>query len=171
MKHRTIRLTWLTIVLGLVAPPLMAERNLIPSLESIPDVCSERPNEPEWMENIALRDAYQRVSVVFEPIHKIMYRKCPENAPAWQGIFDSTCSNNDLVQDIYRAQSMERVVETGSCDCATRFPTWDTAEGTFRENHADADRSEMLQASDTYNRRANELRHQAKAICEAAGNW
>ena len=137
MKYRVVRLTCLTIVLGLVAPPLMAERNLIPSLESIPEVCSERPNEPDWMENIALRDAYQRV----------------------------------LVQDIYRAQSMERVVETGSCDCATRFPSWDSAEGTFRENHADADRSEMLQASDTYNRRANDLRPQAQAICEAAGNW
>jgi len=137
VKHRIVRLTWFTAVLGLVATPLVAERNVIPSLESVPDVCSERPNEPDWMENIALRDAYQRV----------------------------------LVQDIYRAQSMERVVETGSCDCATRFPSWDSAEGTFRENHADADRSEMLQASDTYNRRANELRSQAQAICEAAGNW
>lgn len=137
MKYRKARLTWLTIVLGLIAAPLMAERNLIPSLESIPDVCSERPNEPGWMENIALRNAYQRV----------------------------------LVQDIYRAQSMERIVETGSCNCATRFPTWDSAEDTFREKHADADRSEMLQASDTYNRRANDLRPQAQAICEAAGNW
>ena len=137
MKYRTIWLTWLTIVLGLAAPPVVAERDLIPSLESSPDVCSDRPNEPGWMENIALRDAYQRV----------------------------------LVQDIYRAQNMERVVETGSCDCATRFPTWDSAEVTFRENHADADRSEMLQASDTYNHRANELRSQAQAICEAAGNW
>lgn len=135
--HRTIRLTWLTIGLGLIAPPLVSERNLIPSLTIISNVCSERPNEPDWMENIALRDAYQRV----------------------------------LVQDIYRAQSMERVVETGSCDCATRFPTWDSAEGTFQESHADADRSVMLQASDTYNRRANELRPQAQAICEAAGNW
>jgi len=135
--NRVIRLICLTIVLGLIAPPLVAERNLIPSLESSPDVCSRRPNEPDWMQNIALRDAYQRV----------------------------------LVQDIYRAQSMERVVETGSCDCATRFPTWESAEGTFRENYANADRSEMLQASDTYNRRANELRPQAQAICETAGNW
>ena len=137
MKHRIVRLTWLTIVLGLLAPPLVAERNLMPSLENIPDVCSERPNEPDWMENIALRDAYQRV----------------------------------LVQDIYRAQSMERIVETGSCDCATRFPTWDLADGIFRENYADADRSDMLQASDTYNRRANDLRPQAQAICQVAGNW
>ena len=134
MKHRVVHLTWLTVVLGLIALPLVAERNLIPGLESIPDVCPERPNEPDW---IALRDAYQRV----------------------------------LVQDIYRAQSMERLVEAGSCDCATRFPTWDSAEGTFRENHADAGRSEMLQASDTYNRRANDLRPQAQAICEATGNW
>ena len=137
MMHRAVSLTWLTIVLGLAAPPVVAERNIIPSLENIPDACSGRPNEPDWMENIALRDAYQRV----------------------------------LVQDIYRAQGMERVVETGSCDCATRFPTWDSAEGTFRENHADADGSEMLQASDGYNRRANDLRPQAQAICEAAGNW
>jgi hypothetical protein len=137
MKYRIVRLTWLTIALGLVAPPLMAERNLIPSLESSPDVCSERPNEPDWMEHIALRDAYQRV----------------------------------LVQDIYRAQNMERIVGTGSCDCATRFPTWDSAVVTFQENYADADRSEMLQASDTYNRHANDLRPQAQAICEAAGNW
>jgi hypothetical protein len=135
--HRIARLTWLTIVFGLAAPPLVAERNLIPSLESIPDVCPERPDEPDWMENIALRDAYQRV----------------------------------LVQDIYRAQNMERVEETGSCDCATRFPSWESAEGTFRANHEDADRSDMLQASATYNRRANELRPQAQAICEAAGNW
>lgn len=137
MKYQIVRLTCLTIVWSLIAPPLVAERNLIPGLESIPDVCSEHPNEPDWMENIALRDAYQRI----------------------------------LVQDIYRAQSMARIVETGSCDCATRFPTWDTAEGIFRQNHVDADRSKMLQASDTYNRRANDLRPQAQAICEAAGNW
>ena len=137
MKCRVVQLTWLTAVLGLIALPLMAELNLVPSLESIPDVCLERPNEPDWMENIGLRDAYHRI----------------------------------LVQDIYRAQNMERIVEAGSCDCEVRFPAWDTAENTFRENHADADRSEMLQASDTYNHRANDLRPQAQAICEAEGNW
>ena len=137
MRYRIAYLTWLTAVLGSIAAPLMAERNLIPSLESTPDVCPERPNEPDWMQNIALRDAYQRV----------------------------------LVQDIYRAQNIERIIETGSCGCSVRFPTWDSAEGTFRENHVNADRSEMLRASDTYNRRANDLRPQAQAICEAAGNW
>ena len=137
MKYGIVRLTWLTTVLGLCAPPLVAERNLIPSLESIPDVCPERPSEPDWMQNIALRDAYQRV----------------------------------LVQDIYRAQNMERIVETGSCDCGLRFPAWDNAEVTFQENHANANRSEMLQASDSYNRRASDLRPEAQAICEAVGKW
>lgn len=136
MKRSSIHIICLSIGLGLIAPPTIAESKLIPSSESVPDVCPERPDEPEWMQNIALRDAYQRV----------------------------------FVQDIYRAQNIERIVETGSCGCSVRFPTWDTAEDTFRDSHADADRSGMLQASDTYNRLANELRSQAKAICEAAGN-
>jgi hypothetical protein len=121
----------------MVAPPSTAERNLVPTLERSFDVCPDRPTEPDWMQNIPVRDAYQRV----------------------------------LVQDIYRAQNMERIVETGSCTCELRFPAWDTAEATFRGSHASAERWEMLQASGRYNRRANELRLEAKAICEAAGNW
>lgn len=76
-----------------------------------------------------------------------------------------------LVQDIYRAQNLERIVESGNCDCETRYPTWDEAEGVFRESHASDQRWEMLEASDGYNRRANDVRLEAKAICEAAGNW
>ena len=76
-----------------------------------------------------------------------------------------------LVQDIYRAQNLERVVEIGNCDCATRFPSWDAAEAVFRESYASDERWEMLEASDGYNRRANAARTAAKAICDAAGNW
>lgn len=137
MKRTAAHCIFFSVSLGLIASPLLAERNLIPSLESVPDICPERPTEPDWIQNIALRDAYQRV----------------------------------LVQDIYRAQNIERIVETGSCGCAVRFPAWDQAETTFQENHGASDRFEMLQASDTYNRRANDLRSEAQAICEAAGNW
>ena len=66
-----------------------------------------------------------------------------------------------LVQDIYRAQNLERIVESGACACDLRFPSWEAA----------AERWEMLEASDTYNRRANALRPEAMAICEAEGNW
>tara|TARA_R110000744_G_C19322716_1_gene557784 strand:+ start:418 stop:828 length:411 start_codon:yes stop_codon:yes gene_type:complete len=76
-----------------------------------------------------------------------------------------------LVQDIYRAQNLERVVEIGNCDCATRFPSWNAAEAVFWDSYASDERWEMLQASDAYNRRADAARPAAQAICDAAGNW
>ena len=137
MKHGPAPLICLSLSLGMLGSSALAEPNLVPSLESVPDVCPQRPDEPEWMQNIPLRDAYHRV----------------------------------LVQDIYRAQNMERITETGSCDCEIRFSNWDAAEGIFGENYANAGRWEMLQASDVYNRRANDLRPEAQAICDAVGNW
>ena len=130
-------LTLAALALSLTPAFAVAERNLVPTLDRSFDVCPDRPAEPVWMQEIPLRQAYQRV----------------------------------LVQDIYRAQNLERVVEIGNCDCATRFPSWDAAEGVFRERYASDERWEMLQASDAYNRRANAARPAAKAICEAAGNW
>jgi hypothetical protein len=125
------------LALSLTPTFAVAERNLVPTLDRSIDVCPDRPAEPVWMQEIPLRQAYQRV----------------------------------LVQDIYRAQNLERIVETGSCDCATRFPSWDAAEAVFRESYASDERWEMLEASDGYNRRANAARTAAKAICDAAGNW
>lgn len=118
------------ILLGMIASPVVTERNLIPSIENKSDVCPDRPQEPDWMQKISLCDAFQRV----------------------------------LVQDIYRAQNIERIIETGSCACATPFPEWDTAEGVFQEKHLSTERWDMLQASKIYSRRANELRLAAKAI-------
>ena len=125
------------MALSLLAIPAFAERTLVPTLGRSFNVCPDRPAEPVWMQEIPLRQAYQRV----------------------------------LVQDIYRAQTLERIVETGDCACETRFPAWDEAEALFRERHASAERWEMLQTSGRYNRRANEVRLAAKAICDAAGNW
>ncbi|MDD9746595.1 MULTISPECIES: hypothetical protein [Marinovum] len=125
------------LALSLTPTFAVAERNLVPTLDRSFDVCPDRPAEPLWMQEIPLRQAYQRV----------------------------------LVQDIYRAQNLERIVQTGSCDCEIRFPSWDAAEAVFRESYASDERWEMLEASDGYNRRANAARTAAKAICDAAGNW
>ncbi|MEQ6250531.1 hypothetical protein ABMC89_16690 [Sulfitobacter sp. HNIBRBA3233] len=125
------------LALSLTPTFAVAERNLVPTLERSFNVCPDRPAEPVWMQEIPLRQAYQRV----------------------------------LVQDIYRAQNLERIVETVSCACETRFPSWDAAEAVFREKYASNERWEMLEASDGYNRRANAARSAAKAICDAAGNW
>lgn len=99
---------------------------------------------------------------------------CPDRPeePLWmQEIPLRQVYHRVLVQDIYRAQNLERIVETGRCDCATRFPSWDAAEAEFRERYASDERWEMLQASEGYNRRTNTARLAAQAICEAAGNW
>lgn len=125
------------ILAAFFALPALAERDLVPSLENAPDVCVDRPAEPDWMQNIALREAYKRV----------------------------------LVQDIYRAQNLERIVEEDNCDCDTRFPSWNAAEALFLEEFANAERWEMLEASNGFNRRASAVRSEAMAICEAAGNW
>ena len=137
MRQAGCTLVLTALVLVLTSAPGFAERNLVPTLERSFDVCPDRPAEPMWMQEIPLRQAYQRV----------------------------------LVQDIYRAQNLERIVETESCDCETRVPSWDAAEAVFRERYASDERWEMLQASDAYSRRANDVRLEAKAICEAAGNW
>tara|TARA_R110002110_G_scaffold354950_1_gene564646 strand:- start:21 stop:431 length:411 start_codon:yes stop_codon:yes gene_type:complete len=99
---------------------------------------------------------------------------CPDRPaePVWmQAIPLRQAYQRVLVQDIYRAQNLERVVEIGNCDCATRFPSWNAAEAVFWDSYASDERWEMLQASDAYNRRADAARPAAQAICDAAGNW
>ena len=137
MKPARLTLALVALAVSLLAVPAFAERNMVPTLDRSFDVCPDRPAEPNWMQEIPLRQAYQRV----------------------------------LVQDIYRAQNLERIVEIGSCACEIRFPSWDAAEAVFRERHASDERWKMLEASDAYNQRANDVRLQAKAICETAGNW
>ena len=137
MRQAVCTLVLTALVLGLTSAPGFAERNLVPTLARSFDVCPDRPAEPMWMQEIPLRQAYQRV----------------------------------LVQDIYRAQNLEGIVEAGNCACEIQFPSWDAAEAVFRELHASDERWEMLEASDAYNRRANDVRFEAKAICEAAINW
>lgn len=127
----------MAIAAVLMPRPILAEQNLVPSLDSTSDICPDRPEEPQWMQEIDVREAYRRV----------------------------------LVQDIYRAQSLTRIVEAGECSCQTRFPEWDAAEAEFLERYASAERWEMLEASDVYGREANARRTQAMAICEAEGTW
>jgi len=132
-----MRAALIAFLIAVPETPAIAESNLVPFLGSKPDVCTDRPAEPDWMQNIGVREAYKRV----------------------------------LVQDIYRAQNLERIVEAGTCACNLRFPTWKAAETFFLERFATAERWEMLEASDTFNRHANALRPEAMAICEAEGNW
>ncbi|MCI5109691.1 MAG: hypothetical protein MRY75_03975 [Marivita sp.] len=119
------------------AAPDSAERNLVPTLDNKPDVCPDQPPEPEWMQNIEVRESYKRL----------------------------------IVQQIYRAESMQRIVDAQSCECATRYPAWDAAESVYLERFAAAEYWDVVEATKEYRRQANEFRKEAMPICETAGNW
>ena len=125
------------LLIVLYATAGVAEQNLIPALENQPDVCPDQPPEPQWMQDIDVRDSHKRL----------------------------------LIQQIYRAQSMQRIVETQSCECPTRYPSWEAAEGVFVKHFAASEYWDIVEATSTYRRQANELRRKAMPICEAAGNW
>lgn len=92
--------------------------------------------------------------------------------PDWITNIDTRDANKArLIQQIYRAQSMKRIVEAGECSCETRFPSWAAAEESYFERFASADRNELREAISEYSRVANELRQTAKPICEGQGNW
>lgn len=52
-----------TLLIVIAAYPALAERNLIPTIDSVSNICPDRPEEPQWMQEISIRDAYQRVLV------------------------------------------------------------------------------------------------------------
>ena len=132
---RVVATAGLLVVLGATAG--VAERNLIPTLDNQPDVCPDRPPEPQWMQDIDVRESHKRL----------------------------------LIQQIYRAQSMQRIAEAQSCECPTRYPSWEAAEGVFVEHFATSEYWDIVEATSAYRRQANELRSEAMPICEAAGNW
>lgn len=126
-----------SVVVTGIATNVSAERNLIPTLDNQADVCVEQPPEPEWMQNIAVRDSHKRL----------------------------------LVQQIYRAQSMQHIVEAQNCACSTRYPSWEAAETAYFETFGSAEYWDVVEATANYRQRANNLRRNAMQTCEAAGNW
>ena len=132
---RTIAVAGLLLIFGTTAG--VAERNLIPTLDNRPDACPEQSPEPEWMQNIDVRESYKRL----------------------------------LIQQIYRAESMKRIVDAQSCDCPIRYPTWEATVRVYTERYASSEYWDVVEATSKYRRQANELRSAAMPICEAAGNW
>ena len=99
---------------------------------------------------------------------------CPDqpSEPEWMRTIEvKEAYKRLLVQQIYRADSMQRIVDAQSCECSTRFPPWDTAESAYLEVYATAEYWDVVEATSAYRRRANELRKVAMPICENAGNW
>ncbi|MFC4670730.1 hypothetical protein ACFO5X_19425 [Seohaeicola nanhaiensis] len=99
---------------------------------------------------------------------------CPEqpSEPEWMRNTEARDAYKRLlVQQIYRFQSMGRIVDAQSCACATRYPSWEAAEAVYFERYSTADYWGVVEATSHFRLQANELRKQAMPICEAAGNW
>lgn len=112
-------------------------QGLVPTMEREFEFCEDRPTEPEWMQNLHVREGQKRLAI----------------------------------QYIYRFQSAERVIEAGECACATRFPTWDAAVQTFNDSYLSGDQNDLREATADFQRQYNELRPQARDICELEGHW
>lgn len=99
---------------------------------------------------------------------------CPDQPlePEWMQNIDTRESHKRLlVQQVYRAQSMKRIVDAEDCACPTRYPTWKSAEAVFFETYGAAEYWDVVEATSEYRRLANALRLEAMPVCEAAGNW
>lgn len=102
-------------------------------------------------------------------------RICPEQPPRPDWIENINFRDADkaiLVQEMYRAQSMQAVADTGDCSCETRYPRWDAAEAYYFENYALLkERWPLMERTSEYRRTANEYRRIAIPICREQGNW
>jgi uncharacterized protein HemY len=108
------------------------------------------------------------------PTMESEFEYCQERPvePRWMSELPSRERHKRLViQTIYRAQSLERVVEAQECTCQTRYPSWDTAIQHFNDNYLGGDRNALREAEEEHFDRFSELRAAARTLCEAEGYW
>lgn len=102
-------------------------------------------------------------------------RVCPDRPPRpdWiETVSPRDAHRANLVQQIYRAQNLRAVAESGTCSCETRYPSWATADAHFDENYAAIEeRWGIIARILEYRDAANAYRRIAMPICEAEGNW
>lgn len=78
----------------------------------------------------------------------------------------------ELIQKMRTAQAFTSIVETGECSCEQRFPDWDGAISYYLEHYAGIDdRHEVYAETAVYRDIINSRRLDARAICDAQGNW
>jgi len=92
--------------------------------------------------------------------------------PEWiENIEPREAHKGQLVQMMYRAQSLSAVVESNSCPCQIRFPAWDEAQEYYYEHYSGLERFDTMQQTSQYRRTANDYSKIAKPICELENNW
>lgn len=102
------------------------------------------------------------------------YRVCPDREPRPEWAEDlevREAYKGVLLRAIYEARSYEAIVSTGDCSCANRAPSWDAAAAEYQEDFAHLDPQAQRGATRDFQSLKGDLRGEAKAICEAQGNW
>ncbi len=102
------------------------------------------------------------------------YDVCPDREPRPQwvdrlNVHDSY--KGVLLMRIYEARSFETIVASGDCSCTNRAPPWDAADAEYQANFALLDPQAQQRATGEFQTLRGSLRREAKAICEAQGNW
>ena len=102
------------------------------------------------------------------------YDVCPdrEPRPEWAQNLDVHDSYKGvLLMRIYEARSYEVIVASGDCSCANRAPSWDAADAEYQANFALLDPQAQQRATSEYRRLKDDHYRDARAICQAQGNW
>lgn len=77
-----------------------------------------------------------------------------------------------LIKRMYGAASLQSVVDTADCSCATRFPEWDQVIEYYLNHYSGIEnRWEIAEATKPYGRAISQNRPAAREICIEQGNW
>lgn len=77
-----------------------------------------------------------------------------------------------FLRDMYRAYTFNGIVESGTCSCEQRYPSWEPVVEYYLEHYAIIeDRHELREYGKPYQNTINEHRTIARDICLASGTW
>ncbi|KEP68050.1 hypothetical protein DL1_15165 [Thioclava dalianensis] len=102
------------------------------------------------------------------------YRICNDRParPTWMDEINPREAYKALtLMDLYELRAWEQIVETGSCNCDIRFPSWEGASEEFNERYLMASAAEHTAAQRNIRQQRNDLRYAVQDLCEAQGNW
>ena len=102
------------------------------------------------------------------------YRICNDRParPTWMDEINPREAYKALtLMDLYELRAWEQIVETSSCNCGIRFPSWESAAIEFNERYLMASAAEHTTAQRNIRQQRNDLRHAVQDLCEAQGNW
>ena len=72
-----------------------------------------------------------------------------------------------ILQHLYNIGRQQAIIETNSCPCEVKFPSWDEAERQYQELTAGKDRDGIFKLASEVGREAGENLKQSLDICKA----